>query len=380
MVKCVDVCRIILVKQRDQLVMKYLFYLGHPAHFHLFRETIRTLRENGHYVEIVIKNKDVLEELVRSSGWHYYNIYPGKRKDSKLSIALSLIERDFKFFKIVNDYKPDLMIGTSAEITHIGKLLSIPSIVVNEDDAEAIPLFAKLSYPFASVILVPNGCSTGKWKHKTIYYSGYHELAYLHPNTNKFDLPKSSSGRKKFFIRFAKLTAHHDEGVSGIDNKLAEKVIDKLSKAGDIFISSERELSESMEKYRISLPPEEVLSFLGTCDLYIGDSQTMTAEAAVLGIPSIRFNDFVGRLTYLEELEHRYGLTYGIKTTEPEKLLKKIDEILEFPNIKEEWQKRRATMLADKIDVTAFMVWFIENYPVSVKMMRENPEYQYRFR
>lgn len=30
-------------------------------------------------------------------------------------------------------------------------------------------------------------------------------------------------------------------------------------------------------------------------------------------------------------------------------------------------------MLSDKIDVTAFMVWFIENYPKSAKIMKENP-------
>ena len=36
-------------------------------------------------------------------------------------------------------------------------------------------------------------------------------------------------------------------------------------------------------------------------------------------------------------------------------------------------------MLKEKIDVTAFMVWFIENYPESAKIMKENPDYQLRF-
>ena len=44
--------------------------------------------------------------------------------------------------------------------------------------------------------------------------------------------------------------------------------------------------------------------------------------------------------------------------------------------------------LEDKIDVTAFMpvlskvegVWFIENYPKSIKVMRENPDYQFNFK
>ena len=115
-------------------------------------------------------------------------------------------------------------------------------------------------------------------------------------------------------------------------------------------------------------------------DLCIGDSQTMAAEAAVLGTPSIRFNDFVGELGYLEELEHKYNLTYGIKTSNPEKLFEKIDELLAIPNLKETWQKRREKMLSEKIDVTAFMVWFIENYPKSVSVMKANPDYQYKFK
>ena len=123
-----------------------------------------------------------------------------------------------------------------------------------------------------------------------------------------------------------------------------------------------------------------MMSYLFNADLYIGDSQTMAAEAAVLGTPSIRFNDFVGKLGYLEELEHKYGLTFGIKTSEPERLLQKVGELLNTPMLKEKWQKRRQKMLSEKIDVTAFMVWLIENYPESVEVMRKDPEYQFNFK
>ena len=49
--------------------------------------------------------------------------------------------------------------------------------------------------------------------------------------------------------------------------------------------------------------------------LYIGDSQTMAAEAGVLGVPFVRFNDFVGRIGYLRELEDIYHLGFGIHAT-----------------------------------------------------------------
>jgi len=114
--------------------------------------------------------------------------------------------------------------------------------------------------------------------------------------------------------------------------------------------------------------------------MLIGDSQTMTSEAAVLGTPAIRMNSFVGRISYLEEEEHRYGLTYGFKPDQFDQMVLKIEELLKMPNLKQEWQKRRQKMLSEKIDVTAFMVWFVENYPDSVNIMKENPDYQRQFK
>ena len=119
---------------------------------------------------------------------------------------------------------------------------------------------------------------------------------------------------------------------------------------------------------------------LANASMLISDSQSMTMEAAMLGIPSIRFSDFAGRISVLEELEHKYGLTYGIPTNLSERLFDKIDELLTFPDLEMEFQRRREQMLNDKIDVTAFLIWFIENFPKSVEVMKENPEYQERFR
>ncbi|MDO8610310.1 MAG: hypothetical protein Q7R95_07205, partial [bacterium] len=142
--------------------MKYLFYLGHPAHYHLFKEIIKILNKNNSVI-IFIKKKDVLEELLKNEGWDYFNVYPKERKVGKFSIALSLLIRETSIFKKIYNNIPKLMIGTSAEITHLGKLLRVASVVVNEDDAEQVPLFSKLAYPFANSILAPSSCSTSKW-------------------------------------------------------------------------------------------------------------------------------------------------------------------------------------------------------------------------
>ena len=364
--------------------MKFLFYLGHPAHFYLFKNCITQLKDCGHAVKILIKKKDVLEDLVQSAEWNYSNILPNGRKDNKLSIAFGLLVRNFAINKVIKEFVPDLMVGTSPDIAQVGRLKGVPSLVVNEDDCDAVPLFVYLSYPFASNILAPDSCEVGRWKAKNISYNGYHELAYLHPDyfvPEKHFVNHLFNGSDRYFIlRFAKLGAHHDNGKTGLNTKITENIIKKLSENGNVYITSERELEPQFEKYRIKIEPSLMHHALYFADLFIGDSQTMTAEAAVLGTPSIRFNDFVGKLGYLEELEHRYGLTRGIKTTEPEKLYSTIDEFLSNGNLKEEWQEKRLKMLGEKIDVTAFMVWVIENYPRSVGIVQKDPAFQYRFK
>ena len=82
-----------------------------------------------------------------------------------------------------------------------------------------------------------------------------------------------------------------------------------------IYITSERPLEPQFEKYRIKINPLDMHHVMAFASLDIGDSQTMAAEAGVLGVPFVRFNDFVGRIGYLRELEDTYELGYGIHAT-----------------------------------------------------------------
>ena len=37
-------------------------------------------------------------------------------------------------------------------------------------------------------------------------------------------------------------------------------------------------------------------------------------------------------------------------------------------------------MLKDKIDLTSFLLWIVENYPESINELRNNPNHQYTFK
>ena len=54
--------------------MKVLFMISHPAHFHMFRYTIANLQNHGHQVVVVIRPKDVLEQLCIDANMPYYKV------------------------------------------------------------------------------------------------------------------------------------------------------------------------------------------------------------------------------------------------------------------------------------------------------------------
>ena len=88
------------------------------------------------------------------------------------------------------------------------------------------------------------------------------------------------------------------------------------------------------------------------------------------GVPFVRFNDFVGRIGYLRELEDKYELGYGIKASSPgsvDQLCSRVEELVSMDSAERRkiWAERRQTMLSDKIDCAKFLTYFIESYPQS---------------
>ncbi len=99
-----------------------------------------------------------------------------------------------------------------------------------------------------------------------------------------------------------------------------------------------------------------------------------------------RFNDFVGRIGYLRELEDKYELGYGIKASAEgsvDALCERVETLVSMPSAERKalFQSRRQQMLSDKIDCAKFLTWFIEQYPASVQETKNStPEFWTKFR
>ena len=342
--------------------MNVLFQLHHPAHYHLFKYSIRELSRIGHNVRIVIKEKDVLENLLRQDLLDYEKIGDDEAA-SRRGFAGGLLKRLGELLDLLKRWEIDLLVGSTADIAILGRYCKIPSYVFFEDDFREVPAYAFLVGPLASKLVCPVSCDAWYWNGKADKYSGYHEIAYLHP---KWFIPDNSkilrlyNGKSRYvLLRFSSLQAYHDKGKHGIDDTLATQIITICEQDAAVWIVSERPLPASLEKYRFPLSPSVMHHALAFAHLYAGDSQTMAAEAAVLGTHSIRYNDFVGKLGYLEELEHRYGLTVGVRVGESEKLLSIVKDKLNSGDVDRE---RMELLYNETVDVTEYIVNMIDGY------------------
>jgi uncharacterized protein len=344
--------------------IRMLIDIGHPAHVHLFRNAINAWRRRGHDIVITIRDKDITARLLDRYGLAYKIVSRPRR--GMLGLLIELLEHDWGVLKASLSHKSQLLLGTSVSITHVARIIGAKSIVFNEDDADVAYLFTKLAYPLAHAIVTPE-CLNEDYGLKHVTYKGYQKLAYLHPNVFTPDpaILKELDvfpGEPYFIIRLVSLNAAHDIGEIGIGLEMLRKLIQFLSTQGRVFITSEKPLLEEFEPYRIRISPVDIHKALAYSTLFIGDSQSMTVEAAMLGIPSIRCNTIAKRSSVLRELEDRYGLTFAYLPKDEDLLFAKVNELLEQKDLGELWRLRKNCMLKDKVDLTRWMVDFVEKF------------------
>lgn len=360
--------------------MKILIDIGHPAHVHLFRLFAREMLDREHKVLFTCRDKEFEIYLLK----HYHLPYKsfGKKYNSTFGKILGMVKFDFKMLLTVLKFKPQILLSHGSMYAAHASFVTNRIHIALEDtfNFEQIRLYK----PFTKHILTADYEHTLKTP-KVIEYAGYHELAYLHPrrfNPNIEALEKLGVNSNEIYtiIRFVSWNASHDRGHQGItfENKL--EAVRKFEQFGKVFISSEGELPKELEKYRLKIEPHNIHDAIAFATLLFGESSTMSEEAAMLGVPSVYL--FNNNTLYTKHLEAEYSLIYNYdETTQDQtKAIEKGVELLKTESIKREWKEKTQKMLSEKIDVTAFMVWFIENYPKSAKIMKENPDYQYRFK
>ncbi|NMC75901.1 MAG: DUF354 domain-containing protein [Candidatus Methanofastidiosa archaeon] len=364
--------------------MRYLFYLVHPAKFQFHKEQIKKLKKDGHTVDIVINSKDILEELLKEENWQFYNIFPEGRKIKGLHVYIaafiSIFRTIYRLLKFTKGKKYDLFIGDL--LTILGRIKGVPSLYPTDDVIRQVPEQSIFLFTCKHII-APTITDLGIFNKKKINYDGYKALAHLHPNcfSPNFDfLDLASIGNKLFLIRCTGFGATHDLGRKGIDNEVLNEIIGLLENKGDIIISSERVLPDHLEKYKFKGNKNKIHHLMAIADIFIGDSTTMCTEAALLGTPVVEYDTYWYEIEQMLELQYKYEMIHLFQPPALELMLEKISEIVNSDSSKAMAIRKKDAFIQEKIDVSEFLVWFMENYPKSYNEYKKNPFIQYKFR
>ena len=361
--------------------MKVLFDIGHPAHVHLLKYTAASLKRDGHQVYFSVRDIPVAKRLMQIYGMEYIEL--GKKKDNLLGKAGTVLHQDWELYRFVRKNRIDFGLSSGIVLPHVSGVTRMKAFCFDDDDDYVEPLVVRFGHPFSDVVFTPDSISR-KTGH-ALYYAGTHELAYLHPNwfTPDADVLQRAgirAGERFFIMRFVAFKGHHDAHQGGLSKEQKRTLIELMKPYGRVLITSEREEDPEFEPYRVPVPPEDIHSLMSYASLFVGDSQTMTSEAAILGVPAVKCNTFAGRLSVPNELERRYGLCFAYLPTEFNRFYDRVKSLLVAPEVRKKWAEKSERFLAEKIDVSSFFTWFIENYPESKDIMSKDPDYQFRFK
>ena len=355
--------------------MKIFIDIGHPGHVHYFRNFISEMKKSGHEFFITARDKDCVFELLE-----FYQIpYKSRGKGAKTlpGKLFYIFKAAFTLFRAALKFKPDIFLSfASPYAAHAAFLSRKPHIAF--DDTEHAKFEHLMYVPFTQTILTPQPFLKDMGE-KQIRFAGFMELCALHPkrfspDTKILETLNIKPTEEYVLLRFVSWEASHDVGHSGISLELKMQLVSELKKKFRVFISSESKLPPEFEPYRIKIQPQQMHDVLAHATLFIGEGATMASECAMLGTPAIYVNSLdAGTL----QEQTNYGLIYSFRNSTG--VFEKVKELLATPNIKALWKQKQTKMLSEKMDVTAFMIWLVENYPASVNELKTNPELQKHF-
>lgn len=338
--------------------MRYIFELNHPKHYYQFKYVMQSLQSRGHDIKVLARDKDVLLNVLQEEGVPYTLF--GKHNKAMLAKVLGTFVLIRNYISIARQYKPDVIVSKGSFYgTLTAKILHKKSVVF--PDSEVVKITNKYVVPLCTMVVTPQSFKLD-YGEKHCRVAGIFEDCYLSPHFFTPDpsvVEKYGLHRPFAVLRFVGWFANHDVGNNGFTLQEKMELVETISKNMTVYISSEKKLPDNLAKYKLPTPASLIHDVLYSADLYIGDSQTMAAEAALLGTPAIRSNSFVGPndMSNFVVLQEKYGLLYNV--ARPKDAIALAAE-LSANSRKSEWIKKREQYYAQVGDTNAKIVDLLE--------------------
>lgn len=339
--------------------MKYIIELNHPKHYYQFKYVMKLLIDKRHEILVLARDKDVLLKLLQEEQVSYQLF--GEHKKNIVGKIFNTFSVILQYSRIVRKFKPDIIVSKASFYgAFIAKLFRKKTVIF--PDSEVVFVTNKFVVPLVNLVITPETFELdyGK-KHTKI--SGLFENCYLHPSVftpNEAVLAQYDIKKPYAIFRFIGWNANHDIGNKGFTLAQKTQLVDAVEDKMNVYISSEKELPENLKIYKLQTPASEIHRVLHYADLYMGDSQTMATEAAILGTPAIRSNSFVGPndMSNFKLLENKYGLLKNLSSFE-----EVLNVITDFSanSRKKEWEKKREEYLNTVGDSNQIIANILEN-------------------
>jgi len=316
----------------DILTPKQVFFLG---------ELGRRLEARGHSVFRTTRHYKEVDELLRRRNVNALSVgrHGGASLEGKLAASA---ERIGLLSKIISKLKPDLSVAfASPEAARVSFGLAIPHFSVN--DSPHATAVARLTIPLAAKLFSPAVISKRVWRRlgaspeQIVQYNALDPIGWLRsfiPNPNVLAELSLDAAEPMVVFRveeaFAAYLLGHVAEQESVTIPIINQVINSHMDPLQIVVLPR--YVEQIQGLRAVFPrrvtvPRTVIdgpSLLFFTSVFVGAGGTMTAEAALLGTPTI--SCFPHEPTIVEKHLIKKDLVY--RETKPKKVANKIRQIL----------------------------------------------------
>jgi predicted glycosyltransferase len=268
-----------------------------PKQILFYKPVMDILRAAGHEVLATSRRFREVEPLAKMHNLRL--TYVGERggRDPREQLAASL-ERQQKLLPLVEEFRPDVSVSTgSADCARISFGLRIKHLAVNDSPHSVVA--GKLSLPLSFHLMTPWVIPYSDWsvygitRRMITRYRALDPAAWLkRAEQGTLELPLDPD-KRTITVRVEESYAPY---MIGSDGNWAGTVLLRIAKEFANYnlvalCRYDQQLTEVKERFGASfIIPEHVIdgtALLRATDLFVGMGGTMTAEAALMGIPTI---------------------------------------------------------------------------------------------
>jgi uncharacterized protein len=253
--------------------------------------------------------------------------------------------------KLIEEEKPDLAISfSSPEAARVAFGLGIPHYCISDSPhAEAV---SKLTIPLSQKLFTPWLIPLYAWKK---YCIGHRDIIQYHAldpaawldnyklNSKTLDGLKIDTQKPIILIRTPEEFAAYLSGhaASSRASEIIGKILDQSKELQIVVLPRYKNQSEKLtkrfgNKIIVAEHVVDAISLLHLSSVFIGGGGTMTAEAALLGIPVISY--YPGDPTFVERFLINYGLVERLH--DPGRVAQRAITISESAEFREFYRKK----------------------------------------